>query len=262
MNVSQKNVVASRMPRHVAIIMDGNGRWAKERNLPRKAGHQQGVEAVRELVTNLQGKSIQYLTLYGFSAENWSRPLSEVNDLMGLLRLYIRKDLDRLHKNNVCIRVIGERHGLSEDLVKLIDNAEGKTRENTGLNLIIAFNYGGRDEITAAAVQLAKSVAEGVLDPESITPDTVSNALYTKDIPDPDLIIRTSGEQRLSNFLTWQSAYSEFVFANVYWPEFTIRHLEEAIAEYHSRDRRFGGRPGEVLTEDDDLVPPSAKQAT
>ena len=262
MNVSQTNVAAARMPRHVAIIMDGNGRWAKERKLPRKAGHQQGVEAVRELVTNLEGKGIQYLTLYGFSAENWSRPPSEVSDLMGLLRLYIRKDLDRLHKNNVCIRVIGERRGLSADLVKLIDDAEGKTHLNTGMNLIIAFNYGGRDEITAAAIKLAKSAVEGSLDPESITQETVSNALYTKNIPDPDLIIRTSGEQRLSNFLTWQSAYSEFVFVDVYWPEFTIRHLEEAVAEYNQRDRRFGGRPGEDVPEGDDLLRPSVKQAT
>jgi len=262
MNVSQTNVVAGKMPRHVAVIMDGNGRWAKERKLPRKAGHQQGVEAVRELVTNLEGKEIKYLTLYGFSAENWSRPPSEVSDLMGLLRLYIRKDLDRLHKKNVCIRVIGERKGLSADLVKLIDDAEGKTCQNTGLNLIIAFNYGGRDEITSAAIDLAKSVAEGTLNPEEITQETIAKALYTKEIPDPDLIIRTSGEQRLSNFLTWQSAYSELVFVNVYWPEFTIRHFEEAVAEFHRRDRRFGGRPDEVLSEDAELMQPTAKQAT
>lgn len=231
------------VPRHVAIIMDGNGRWAAKRHLPRAAGHRQGVEAVRVIVRAASEIGIEYLTLYSFSSENWNRPPEEVNDLMGLLRLFIRRDLTELHRNGVNIRVIGDRTHLDEDLVTLIDEAETLTRANTRLRLIIAFNYGGKNEIASAMRRIALEVEAGKLSAAEITPDTVSAYLDTAGIPDPDLVIRTSGEKRLSNFLIWQSAYSELLFDDVFWPDFTPEHLRAAIAEFNGRQRRFGAVP-------------------
>jgi len=233
------------VPRHVAIIMDGNGRWAKARGLPRKVGHQQGVEAVRALVRDIEDLGLEYLTLYGFSSENWNRPKAEVSDLMGLLRRYIERDLDELADKGVKVRIIGERDNLEPDIVALIERAERRTEPNKRLVLTIAFNYGGRHELTAAARSLARAAARGDLDPETITPELLEANLYTAGIPDPDLIIRTSGEQRLSNFLTWQSAYSELIFVDTLWPDFTKAHLVEAIFAYVKRERRFGARPSE-----------------
>ena len=228
-------------PRHVAIIMDGNGRWAKARGLPRLAGHRAGVEALRGAVRAAPELGIEWLTVYAFSSENWSRPKTEVSDLMGLLKLFIRRDLAELHQNGVRVRIIGSREGLSPDIGALLTEAETLTRLNRRLNLVIAFNYGGRDEITRAAGKLAAAVSEGRLTPEAITPELLGDYLDTAGIPDPDLVIRTSGEMRLSNFLLWQAAYSEFVFLPCYWPDFGRGDLIEAIRLYRERDRRYGG---------------------
>jgi len=228
-------------PRHVAIIMDGNGRWAKARGLPRLAGHRAGVEALRGAVRAAPELGIEWLTVYAFSSENWSRPKTEVSDLMGLLKLFIRRDLAELHQNGVRVRIIGSREGLSPDIGALLTEAETLTRLNRRLNLVIAFNYGGRDEITRAAGKLAAAVSEGRLTPEAITPELLGDYLDTTGIPDPDLVIRTSGEMRLSNFLLWQAAYSEFVFLPCYWPDFGRGDLIEAIRLYRERDRRYGG---------------------
>ena len=227
-------------PRHVAIIMDGNGRWARARGLPRTEGHRRGVEAVRRAIRHAAHLGIPYLTLFSFSSENWARPASEVADLLGLLRLFIRSDLAELKRNNVRIRIIGERCDLKPDLQSLLQEAEVTTADNTGLTLVVAFNYGSRDEIVRAARRLAAAVARGEMTSEEITVDAVSAALDTRDIPDPDVIIRTSGEQRLSNFLLWQAAYSEFVFAPVFWPDFGAEAFDAALADYYGRDRRFG----------------------
>jgi undecaprenyl diphosphate synthase len=226
---------------HVAIIMDGNGRWAAERGLPRSEGHRQGVEALRRTVDASRDLGITHLTLYSFSSENWSRPKQEINDLFGLLRRFVRRDLADLHKNGVKIRVIGTRAGLEQDLLRMIDDAVELTKDNTALNLTIAFNYGSRDEIARAAQRIAEDVASGSLAAPDISPETFSAYLDTAGLPDPDLLIRTSGELRLSNFLLWQLAYSEFVFVDVYWPDFSRETLEAAIAEYQRRQRRFGG---------------------
>ncbi len=231
--------------RHIAIIMDGNGRWAKARGLPRIAGHRQGVNAVRSLVRDIDDLGLEYLTLYGFSSENWNRPQSEVNDLMGLMRLYINRDLKELIERGVRVRIIGARHNLAPDIVSLIENAEQRSRHNSRLTLAIAFNYGGRDEIISAAQSLAEEVRKGNLSPVDITAELFPQYLYAHDIPDPDLLIRTSGEKRLSNFLTWQSAYAELVFVKTLWPDFTRQNLIDAIDEYFQRDRRFGARPDE-----------------
>jgi undecaprenyl diphosphate synthase len=231
---------AAPVPRHIAIIMDGNRRWAARRHLPRQLGHRQGVEAVRVITRAAGDLGIDYLTLYGFSSENWNRPADEVSDLMGLLKLFIRRDLAELHHNSVQVRIIGDREHLEDDIVALIEEAEQLTRNNTKLKLIIAFNYGGQNEITSAVRRIAREVKEGRLDPEAITQATVADNLDTAGVPDPDLIIRTSGEKRLSNFLLWQSAYAELVFSDVYWPDFSPDHLKQAIAEYNLRDRRFG----------------------
>ncbi|HAC58704.1 isoprenyl transferase [Parvibaculum sp.] len=239
---TMSDAAPGRPPRHVAIIMDGNGRWAAKRHLPRAAGHRQGVEAVRVIVRAAGELGIEYLTLYGFSSENWKRPADEVNDLMGLLRLYIRRDLAELHQNGVRIRIIGERDHLEADIVALIEEAEALTRNNARLQLVIAFNYGGQNEIASAVRKIAREVKAGRIEPDEITPDTVARFLDTAGVPDPDLIIRTSGEKRLSNFLIWQSAYSELVFSEALWPDFTPDRLREAIAEYDRRERRFGGR--------------------
>ncbi len=230
------------LPKHVAIIMDGNGRWAAKRHLPRKLGHRQGVETVRRMVRAVGERGIRYLTLFGFSTENWRRPPDEVEDLMGLLRLYIRRDLAELHKNNVRIRIIGSREGLADDIVRMIAEAEDLTAQNDGLRLTIAFNYGGQSEITRATQRIAEAVQRGDLEPDDITPDTVADYLDTHDLPDPDLIIRTSGDKRLSNFLIWQAAYAELVFVDTLWPDFDDKVLGEALADYASRERRFGAR--------------------
>ena len=228
-------------PRHVAIIMDGNGRWAAERGLPRAEGHRQGVDSVRRSVKAALELGITHLTLFSFSSENWSRPRQEIHDLFGLMRRFVRRDLADLHKNGVRIRVIGTRSGLDDDIVRLIDDAVLLTKDNSALNLTIAFNYGSRDEIARAAARVAEAVAEGTLDVSDITPERFGSYLDTVDLPDPDLLIRTSGELRLSNFLLWQLAYSEFVFVDTYWPDFSRETLEAAIAEYQRRTRRFGG---------------------
>ena len=229
------------VPRHIAIIMDGNGRWAAERGLPRAEGHRQGVDSVRRSVKAALELGITHLTLFSFSSENWSRPRQEIHDLFGLMRRFVRRDLADLHKNGVRIRVIGTRSGLDDDIMRLIDDAVLLTKDNSALNLTIAFNYGSRDEIARAAARVAEAVAEGTLDVSDITPERFGSYLDTVDLPDPDLLIRTSGELRLSNFLLWQLAYSEFVFVDTYWPDFSRETLEAAIAEYQRRTRRFGG---------------------
>jgi len=231
------------IPRHVAIIMDGNGRWAGERGLPRALGHRSGVDAVRRTVRAALELSIPTLTLYSFSSENWTRPAEEIADLMGLMKRFIRCDLAELHQNNVRVMVIGERDNIDPEMMALIDEAIDLTRENTRLNLVIAFNYGARSEITRAARRLAEEVAAGRLDPADITPERFGCALDTGGIPDPDVLIRTSGERRLSNFLLWQCAYTEFVFLDAYWPDFGRELLVEAISQYNARVRRFGGLP-------------------
>jgi len=229
------------VPRHVAIIMDGNGRWAAARGLPRVEGHRRGVEALRKTVRAAGDIGIRCLTIFSFSSENWQRPASEIRDLMGLLRRFIRNDLAELHSSNVRVRVIGERADLDPDIRRLLEEAEELTRANSGLTLVVAFNYGARDEIARAARTIAYDVAKGVLKPEDVTEELIGARLDAADIADPDLIIRTSGEQRLSNFLLWQAAYSELVFLPVYWPDFDRAVLEQAIEEYRRRERRFGG---------------------
>ncbi|PWK69795.1 isoprenyl transferase [Aminobacter sp. AP02] len=228
-------------PAHVAIIMDGNGRWAKARGLPRVAGHRAGVEALRRTVRAAADLGISWLTVYAFSSENWSRPKSEVTDLMGLLKIFIRRDLAELHNSGVRVRIIGDRATLQPDIRSLLEEAETLTAANESLTLVIAFNYGGRDEIARAARRLAEAVKRGEITSEAITPELFAEELDTSGIPDPDLVIRTSGEIRLSNFLPWQSAYSELVFLPCYWPDFTREHLSEALHEYTGRERRFGG---------------------
>ena len=230
-------------PRHVAIIMDGNGRWAKARHLPRVMGHRAGVAAVRTIVRAAQDLGIEYLTLYGFSSENWKRPVTEVNDLMGLLRFYIRDDLEELHKQGVEVRVIGAKSRLEGDIIDLIEHAQTRTRGNPKLKFVIAFNYGGQDEIVESARRVAEDVQAGKLKADAVTREVFTSYLATAGIPDPDLVIRTSGERRLSNFLIWQTAYSEFVFTDTLWPDFNKVHLVAAVREFQGRDRRFGGLP-------------------
>jgi undecaprenyl diphosphate synthase len=232
---------AAHLPRHIAIIMDGNGRWAAERGLPRAAGHRSGVDAVRRTVRAATDLGVRYLTIYSFSSENWSRPADEIDDLMGLMRRFIRRDLAELHHSNVRIRVIGERDRVDGKMMQLIDEAVDLTKDNSGLTLVIAFNYGARIEIAKAARHLARAAAEGRLAADDITPEMISDTLDTRGIPDPDLLIRTSGEMRLSNFLLWQIAYAEFVFVDANWPDFGRELLEQAIAEFARRTRRFGG---------------------
>lgn len=227
--------------RHVAIIMDGNGRWASKRGLPRTLGHREGVEAVRRTVRAAIEQKIPYLTIYSFSSENWSRPVEEIDYLMGLMKRFIRRDLAELHEANVRIETIGERDRVDPELLTLIDEAKELTRQNTRLTLVIAFNYGSRLEMTRAARRLAEDVASGVLSPAAISADDFAARLDTTGVPDPDLIIRTSGEMRLSNFLLWQAAYAEFVFLDVLWPDFSAEHLETAISQFQRRDRRYGG---------------------
>jgi undecaprenyl diphosphate synthase len=229
------------VPRHVAIIMDGNGRWAAARGLPRAEGHRRGVEALRRTIRAACEIGIKVITIFSFSAENWSRPANEIGELMGLLRRFVRNDLAELHKSNVRVRVIGERDGLEADIGRLLAEAEELTKNNDGLTLVVAFNYGARQEIVRAARSIAAAVKQGGLNVADIDMDTLSRFLDAPDIPEPDLIIRTSGEQRLSNFLLWQAAYSELIFVPTYWPDFDRAALEAAIREYQQRERRFGG---------------------
>ena len=235
------NGSSSGVPRHVAIIMDGNGRWASQRGLPRSAGHRQGVEALRRTVRAAGEIGIEIVTLYSFSSENWSRPESEIRFLLEMLRRFIRTDVAELHKANVRVMMIGGRDGLDPAILSMIEEAENLTRENTGLKLVIAFNYGSRQEITRAVQLIAAKVADGKIDPAGITPAIIADHLDTGGLADPDLLIRTGGEQRLSNYLLWQCAYTEFVFLPEYWPDFDAAMLRRAIEEFQSRDRRYGG---------------------
>jgi len=230
-------------PRHVAIIMDGNGRWAEKHGMRRSAGHKRGAEAVREAIEGAAESGVKYLTLYAFSSENWNRPPEEVTDLMGLLKLYLSQEIKSLHKEGVRLRVIGSKARLSDDIIRMINKAEAKTANNTRLTLVIALSYGAREEITEAVRNISRRVRDGKLQPEDISEAMLDNALFTHDIPDPDLIIRTSGEQRLSNFLLWQCAYSEFLFIDTLWPDFTKADFSAAVANYAERDRRYGVRP-------------------
>lgn len=227
--------------------MDGNGRWANRRGLPRRLGHRMGVEAVKRTVKAAIELKISYLTLFSFSSENWARPASEIDDLMGLLKRFIRSDLQELHSAGVAVRVIGERGRVDAELLSLIDEAQALTRNNQALTLVIAFNYGARAEIAAAARRLAERVRRGELEPGAVTEAALAQELETAGVPDPDLVIRTSGEQRLSNFLLWQAAYAELVFMDVKWPDFGRQQLLEAISIFQARDRRFGGLAKEVL---------------
>jgi undecaprenyl diphosphate synthase len=237
----QNDPAAFEVPHHVAIIMDGNGRWAAARGLPRAEGHRRGVEALRRTIRAAGEIGIKFVTIFSFSAENWSRPASEIGELMGLLRRFVRNDLAELHKSNVRVRVIGERDGLDADIGRLLIEAEELTKNNDGLTLVVAFNYGARQEIVRAVRRIAEAVVQGSMKVDDIDMDAFSRFLDAPDIPDPDLIIRTSGEQRLSNFLLWQLAYSELVFVPTYWPDFDRATLETAIREYQQRERRFGG---------------------
>ena len=228
-------------PQHIAIIMDGNGRWAKNRSLPRTAGHHQGIEACKRTVRAAGELGLKYLTLFGFSTENWSRPADEVNELMRLLRMYLRSETADLHRNNVKLQVIGDREALSKEIVKLIENAEELTLNNDGLHLVIALNYGGRMDITKAAAEMAKYFQNAGIEPTfENSEEYLPQFLMTDGIPDPDILIRTSGEQRISNFLLWQCAYSEFVYTDTLWPDFGETDLRSAMTEFETRDRRFG----------------------
>ena len=230
-----------KVPKHVAVIMDGNGRWAKKRGLPRTMGHKKGAQSVREIIENAGELGIKYLTLFGFSSENWSRPEQEVNDLMMLLRQYLRSQTAEFHKRNAKLSVIGDRKAFDGDIIELIENAEKLTADNSGLHVIIALNYGGRQDITQATKAIIdNAVNEGKsLDLQEIE-HRINDTLLTAGIPDPDLLIRTSGEQRISNFLLWQCAYTEMVFVQTLWPDFRKKDLIEALKEYANRDRRFG----------------------
>jgi len=229
------------VPRHVAIIMDGNGRWAARRGLPRSAGHRAGVDALRRAVRAAADLGIEYLTIYSFSSENWSRPAVEVSFLLDLLRRFIRQDVAELHNSGVKIKIVGSRDDLEPGMVSLLDDAERLTQENSKLNLVVAFNYGSRQEISRAMSAIAGKVESGEISTTDISPELISRNLDTAGIPDPDLLIRTGGEQRISNFLLWQCAYTEFVFVDEFWPDFTKEIFVRALDEFRLRDRRFGG---------------------
>ncbi|WP_443770764.1 isoprenyl transferase [Anaerostipes sp.] len=229
------------VPQHVAIILDGNGRWAKKKHLPRNVGHAQGSKTVEKIIEDANDMGIKYLTVYAFSTENWKRPQDEVNALMKLLRDYLKICIKRANKNNMKVRVIGDISGLSEDLQQKILELEEASKNNTGINFTIALNYGSRDEMVRAMKAMTDDIEAGNLKKEDITEDTFKNYLDTKELPDPDLLIRTSGEERLSNFMLWQLAYTEFYFTDVLWPDFNKKELKKAIEYYNGRDRRFGG---------------------
>ena len=235
-----KNLPTNNIPVHVAIIMDGNGRWAKARGLPRIMGHKQGAEALRSTLEACRKSGIKYLTIYAFSSENWKRPVIEVSDLMELLRTFLDKEVAALHKNGIKLRVIGDTSKLANDIRSQITTAEELTKDNKEFNLIVALSYGARQEIIHAAQELVKLAISGKIPTDKIDESAISSLLYTNAIPDPDLLIRTAGEQRLSNFLLWQSAYTELYFTPILWPDFTPGHLQEAISEYSNRERRYG----------------------
>ncbi|MEE0451898.1 isoprenyl transferase [Peptacetobacter sp.] len=241
MNNLKYDIDLEKMPTHIAIIMDGNGRWAKSRFLPRTAGHKAGVETIRKVVKEADRLGLQYLTLYAFSTENWKRPKLEVDALMNLLVTYLKNEIDELHKNNVKLTAVGDFEKLPEACVKELHSAMDKTKDNTGVHLNLALNYGGRNDIREAVVEIAKEYKEGKISLEDITEERIKKHLSTGEIPDPDLVIRTSGEQRLSNFLLWDIAYSEFYYTDIHWPDFDGEALEKAIYAYQKRDRRFGG---------------------
>ena len=228
------------IPNHVAIILDGNGRWAKAKGMPRNYGHIQGAKTVEDICEVAHNMGIKYLTVYAFSTENWNRPKEEVDALMKLLRNYMKNCLKRASKNNMCVRVIGEKSRLDDDIRKSINELEEATKNNTGLHFTIAINYGGRDELVRATRKVAEKVANGELKSEEITEETVNSCLDTAGMPDPDLLIRTCNEQRISNFLLWQLAYTEFYFTSVPWPDFSKEELEKAVEAYNNRDRRYG----------------------
>lgn len=232
------------LPVHVAIIMDGNGRWAKARSLPRAAGHKRGADAVRRAIESAVHLGIPYLTLFGFSSENWRRPESEVRDLMGLLRIYLQSEIDELALKGVRFVVIGDRNMLPKDTVKMIEAAEQRTLSNTRLTLTLALSYGSRQEIVSAARALAADCAKGILSPAQIDEAMFESRLFTKGLPEPDLLIRTSGELRISNFLLWQLAYAELFFTDTLWPDFSQADLEAAVAAFRNRERRFGAVAG------------------
>lgn len=236
-----------KMPRHVAIILDGNGRWAKSKGMPRNYGHAQGAKNVEVICEGAYKAGIEYLTVYAFSTENWKRSADEVDALMKLLRNYLKTCLKTAEKNNMCVRIIGDKSGLYDDIRERIDELEKATVNNTGLKFTIALNYGSRDEIRRAVKKIALEVKDGTISEDDITEDLISDHLDTASLPDPDLLIRTSGEERLSNFLMWQLAYSEFYFSPVHWPDFTMDELMKAVEAYNKRDRRFGG-----VSEEDD----------
>lgn len=230
-----------KIPQHVAIIMDGNGRWAKKKLMPRNFGHKAGAKVVEQMCEDAWNLGVKYLTVYAFSTENWKRSVEEVTGIMNLLRSYLKDCIERASKNNMRVRVIGDRTALDADIVEQIDELEKKTAIYDGLQFTIALNYGGRDEIRRAVAKISGDVKEGKLSSEDIDEKLISSYLDTNDIPDPDLMIRTSGELRLSNYLIWQLAYSEFYFTDVLWPDFTVEDLKEAIRYYNGRDRRYGG---------------------
>src|SRR3954464_2523505 len=230
-----------RIPAHIGVIMDGNGRWAQARGKPRTEGHVAGVKALRAMVESCINYGVEYLTVFSFSSENWTRPKDEISFIFGLLRRFVASDLEKLHRNNVRVKIIGSREGLDDSLRRLIAEVEATTAMNTGLKLQVAFNYGGKAEIADAVRRIASLVAAGRLKAADITEDTISRALYTSGIPDPDIIIRTSGEQRFSNFLLWQSAYAELVFVEENWPDFDEAAFRKVLEDYSGRDRRFGG---------------------
>ena len=235
------------LPRHVAIIMDGNGRWARKRHMPRAAGHVAGVAAVRTIVRTACDIGLSHLTLFAFSSENWKRPHGEVTHLMGLFRAYFRDDVDELVTRRVRMRIIGNRSRAEDDILQMIEDGERRTAEGTGLNLTFAFDYGAQEEIAAAAREMAAAAKRGELDPASITPDSFASRLSTRELPDPDLVIRTSGEHRLSNFLLWQSAYAELAFVDTLWPDFTRAQFLEILQSYARRERRFGSITPEAV---------------
>jgi undecaprenyl diphosphate synthase len=226
---------------HVAIIMDGNGRWAKQRGLPRSLGHREGVQALKRTVEGAPSLGVDRLTVFGFSTENWSRPAGEVGELMGLMKAYVSSDLERLHRAGVRIRILGRRAGLPSDILQVIERAEARTAANTRFNLQVAFNYGGQADILDAARAFAEAVKAGKANPQDLNSSTFEDHLSTAGLPPPDLIIRTSGEQRLSNFLLWEAAYAEFVFQDVLWPDYGPEHLSQALEAFRRRDRRYGG---------------------
>lgn len=240
-------LVKAKIPGHIAIIMDGNGRWAKQHSLGRIAGHRQGVSAVRETVTACRELGVSYLTLYAFSSENWSRPAREVGSLMALLRRFLKQELKTLQKNGIRLLAIGDSGALPGPVLETLNNVIASTSGNSGMTLILALSYGGRDEILEAAKKLALQAARGEVDPVNVTKEVFSNYLSTREIPDPDLLIRTSGEHRISNFLLWQTAYTEFYFTDVLWPDFGKQDLYDAILDYQGRERRFGKTSDQLL---------------